>query len=179
MAPLRCNIRPISKLLACASLVAVANMGCSKQPADRVQRPGKPDFVYARVNDQEMAAAMRRAQETLPLFAAALADERPGTRAFAIKKAYSDGKHTEYIWLSRVVRSGEGFEATVDNTPVWLSDVKVGSRAMVERNDVVDWMFVENGTLVGGFTIRVLFFREPPEKQRELERTFGFKVPPP
>jgi uncharacterized protein YegJ (DUF2314 family) len=66
----------------------------------------------------------------------------------------------------------------VNNAPVWLSDVRQGSRVLVRKDDVADWMYVENGTLVGGFTVRVLFFRKTAEKQRELERTFGFKVPP-
>ncbi len=158
--------------------VAASVPGCRKQSGDRIQRSGEPEFVLSRVNDTEMEAAMRRAHETLPQFATALAGDRHGKKLFAIKKAYSDGKKTEYIWLSDVLESGEGFEATVDNAPVWVSNVRQRSRVPVRKDEVADWMYVESGTLVGGFTVRVLFFRETAEKQRELERTFGFKVPP-
>jgi uncharacterized protein YegJ (DUF2314 family) len=157
--------------------LAASGAGCRKDPGDRIERSGEPEFLLSRVNDTEMEAAMRRAHETLPQFAGALAGDKGGRKLFAIKKAYSDGKKTEFIWLNDVVESGERFEATVNNSPVWLSNVKEGSRVAVPKDEVVDWMYVDNGTLVGGFTLRVLFFRETAEKQRELERTFGFKVP--
>jgi hypothetical protein len=37
---------------------------------------------------------------------------------------------------------------------------------------------VERGKLVGGYTVRVIFQREPPERRRELEKEFGFEVTP-
>ncbi|MFT3914502.1 MAG: DUF2314 domain-containing protein [Anaeromyxobacteraceae bacterium] len=163
-----------------ASVVAlVVGSGCRKEALDRVERSGEPDFMLARSHDVDMEAAMRRARETLSELSSALADGRHPRSDFAIKKAFSDGKRQEYIWLIDPVEASDGFHATVDNAPVWVKDVKAGTRMLVRREDVADWMFVEDGVLHGGFTIRVLFRRETPERKLELERTFGFKVPPP
>jgi hypothetical protein len=66
--------------------VAASAPGCRKQSGDRIERSGEPEFVLSRVNDTEMEAAMRRAHETLPQFATALAGERHGKKLFAIRR---------------------------------------------------------------------------------------------
>jgi uncharacterized protein YegJ (DUF2314 family) len=106
----------------------------------------------------------------------ALQTPPPGSRAFAIKKGFPAEKREEFIWLSDVTLVKDRFRARIDNEPVWATDVKLGDSILVKKEDVADWMYVQRHELVGGYTVRVLFKREPPEKQREMERE-AFTVP--
>jgi uncharacterized protein YegJ (DUF2314 family) len=152
---------------------------CRRKAGARVERAGEPDFIPTQADDRELEAAKRQARQTLPEFVKALEAPPPGSRAFAIKKGFGDGKNDEFIWLDQVKLAGQSFQATVANVPVWFAGVRVGDQVEVKREEVADWMYIDDrDTLVGGFTIRVLFRREPPEKRRELEREAGFKIPP-
>jgi uncharacterized protein YegJ (DUF2314 family) len=164
-------------LLLAALALGAMPAGCHKQ-SDRVVRSGEPDVIHPWKDDREMDTAMRRAGETVPTFVKALEAPPPRARGFAIKKAFTDGKKTEFIWLNEVTLVGTDFRATVNNVPAWLATPKLGDLVTVPKKDVVDWMYVDDGVLVGGFTIRVLFSRETPAKQRELEAQARFKVLP-
>jgi uncharacterized protein YegJ (DUF2314 family) len=44
------------------------------------------------------------------------------------------------------------------------------------KNEISDWMYVENKKLIGGYTIRVLRDNMPPEERREFERSVPFTL---
>ena len=72
--------------------------------------------------------------------------------------------------------TGKAFEASVNNVPVAVPSLELGDRITIPLEDVSDWMYIEDGVLIGGHTLRVIYFRETPEKQRELARSWGFVI---
>ena len=163
---------PSIAAIAVAVVLAGAASSCRKGPEPRIERKGEPDFIPIATDDPEIDAAMRKGRETLPEFVAALTERPFGSRDFAIKKGFPAKKREEFIWLTDVALEKGGFRAEVGNEPVWTEAVKLGDSLFVKKNEVVDWMYVRHGELVGGYTVRVLFKREPPEKQREIEQMF-------
>jgi uncharacterized protein YegJ (DUF2314 family) len=155
--------------------LGAAGSSCRKGPEPRIERKGEPDFIPTAEDDPEMDAALRKGRDTLPEFVKALTERPFGSRDFAIKKGFAAGKRQEFIWLTDVALQKGGFHAHVGNEPVWTESVKLGDSLLVKKEEVVDWMYIRHGELVGGYTVRVLLKREPPEKQREIEELF--KVP--
>ena len=52
----------------------------------------------------------------------------------------------------------------------------MGDRVSVNPNEITDWAFVENGRLVGGYTIRVLYSELSPERRKALEAEARFRI---
>lgn len=138
---------------------------------------GNPPVIQVEKDDAEMNTAMEKGNKTLPRFIEALQAPKSGQSMFAIKKGFptSDGDK-EYIWCDQISFDGKVFHAEIGNEPVEVAGLKLGDKADVLPSEVVDWMFVENGILVGGYTVKVLHFRETPERQKELEQQMGCKI---
>ena len=48
----------------------------------------------------------------------------------------------------------------VDNEPVQLTNVKLGSRVRLKQQVLNDWLYTDGGKMVGGFTVKVLQARQ-------------------
>ena len=150
---------------AVAALAGLLIVGCSKKEAGVLKREGEPDYVTA-FDEKRMDAAISEARESLRTFEAALEAREPGTDAFAVKKGFQYGTDgTEYIWLTDVSRTDDGFVGRVDNEPVDAVGISLGEMVTVPRADVVDWMFMSRGKLKGGYTIVALAYGTPEQAE--------------
>jgi uncharacterized protein YegJ (DUF2314 family) len=86
------------------------------------------------------------------------------------------GEH-EHIWLTDVWYGGDGFRAKVGNVPQKVEDVRFGEEVTVGIEDVTDWMIVEDGVLLGGYTVRVLRSRMTDQEKDEFDRNAGVVIP--
>lgn len=141
-----------------------------------VRRAGEPDYVRVRCENRTWADAIRTARRTVPVFERALRSPRNGQGKFSVKKPFRQGKIVEHIWLSGLSYDGRLFHGRVANDPVDVKGVKLGDEASVAPSDLSDWMFADNGKLVGGYTIRVLFKGFSPMGRKRLMRQFGLKI---
>jgi len=151
-----------------AVLAAIAGCGNDGGTPDRVIDVSK--------DDPKMNAAMEKARSTVGTFTAALASPRPGQRSFTVKVAFTDGKNTEHMWLSPVSFDGTKFHGTINNDPERVSHVKNGDDAEVEPSKISDWMFVDDGKLMGGYTLRVLRDAMSPAERAEFDKSVDFVV---
>jgi uncharacterized protein YegJ (DUF2314 family) len=147
-------------------VLLVSGAGCGSE--DRVT--SVPD------DDPRMNAAIAKARETVSTFIAALQSAGAGQSQFNVKMAFTDGTHTEHMWLSPVSCDGKIFHGTVQNDPANVSNVKLGQQASIEPSKLSDWMYVENGKLVGGYTVRVLHEIMSPSERAEFDRTAPFRI---
>jgi uncharacterized protein YegJ (DUF2314 family) len=145
-------------------------VACARRPTD------EPAVFPVGEEDAAMNSAMEKARASVDTFIAALQSGKAVQSHFAIKKKFSDGKHTEHIWLLPVTFDGTRFEGVVNNVPADLTGVAIGQNVMVEPNQISDWMYLENGKLMGGYTIRVLRDRMSPAERKEFDRRGGFVV---
>ena len=57
-----------------------------------------------------------------------------------------------------------------------MSHVKNGDSEEVEPSKISDWMFVDEGKLVGGYTLRVLRDSMSPAERAEFDKSVDFVV---
>jgi uncharacterized protein YegJ (DUF2314 family) len=154
---------------AVAAVMAMLLVGCSKkEPKDKV--------TYVSDNDPQMNAAIERARAEVNTFITAIQSPRAGQSSFSVKMAFSDGKHTEHMWLGSVTFDGKRFHGTVNNDPEKVTNVKFGQKATVSAAEISDWMFVQNRKLVGGYTLRVLRDSLSPSERAEFDSSVPFTV---
>ncbi len=152
----------------CAAFVLCANCSRNVQSPPPAANTEKPAVSSAPARDEEMEKATMTARATVGNFLAALKSRNRDKGDFAFKKTYQDGAKTEQIWLSKVTFDGKKLRGVVTDEPVEVTNVKVGDKAAVLPEEISDWMYVENGVLKGGYTIRVFYKRQSPEKQKQF-----------
>ena len=69
---------------------------------------------------------------------------------------------------------GADFRGIVANEPEMLSKVKVGQSILVPAADVSDWMYVEIGKLVGGYSSRVLRDNLSATERAEFDKSMPY-----
>jgi uncharacterized protein YegJ (DUF2314 family) len=152
------------------AVFAIIFVGCGKKPA----REDKVTMVAD--DDPRMTAAIEKARATVGTFTSALRSPKARQTAFSVKMAFTDPKGTEHMWLSQVSFDGQKFRGTVNNDPMIVSNVRNGQRAAVEPAKISDWMYVDNGKLVGGYTLRVLRDSMSAEERAEFDRSVPFTI---
>jgi uncharacterized protein YegJ (DUF2314 family) len=113
--------------------------------------------------DAEMNAAIAKARASLATFWASYEGHNPLERGHSLKVRFAnpvdDGEH---IWMTDVQkRADDSYSGRFANTPEHLAGKRIGDVAEFKDADISDWMFIRNGKIVGGETIRVLLPRLP------------------
>ena len=126
--------------------------------------------------DEELAEAVRQAQETLHIWRQEfLAPKKPYSMT-SLKVRFSNDEEVEDMWTEPIyildntytVRMVEGVTLEQGAHPDRLLDVKPA--------DIVDWMLLEeDGTLVGGYTLRLEYKRMTPEEQKKYIEITGIR----
>ncbi|MBX3444283.1 MAG: DUF2314 domain-containing protein [Planctomyces sp.] len=137
-------------------------------------RENEPGVVTT--SDPRMEQAMDEAKRTLPSFVAAFESPRPNQLGFSIKSRFVDGDEAEFMWIGLEETDGTSFRGVLMNEPVNLSNVRSGHPVLIPREEVSDWMYVEDGKLVGGYTIRVLQEILEGEDLEEFRRQLPFTL---
>lgn len=60
----------------------------------------------------------------------------------------------EYMWIDQVDFDGSTISGTLLNEPYIIDNVQAGETVRIQFESVVDWMFLSNGVVHGGFTIQ-------------------------
>lgn len=110
-------------------------------------------------DDPEMNAAISRARATLPGFWQKFAEHPANEKDFSVKLAISDGQLTEHFWCGPVEKNGDGYACAIANEPQDVKTVEYGQRMTIDPAIISDWMYMRDGKIVGGETIRVLLPR--------------------
>jgi uncharacterized protein YegJ (DUF2314 family) len=140
----------------------------SSGPGTTVKRPGEPDLVRVKDDDGAMNSAMTNARQTLPSFLQALKDPKPNQKGFTIKRGFEEGGPKEHIWVAEVTYDGKVFHGKLANVPVDIKRLKLGDPVTVTPDELSDWMYMEDGKIVGGYTVRVLYGRASPAEKKEM-----------
>ena len=79
-----------------------------------------------------------------------------GVHKFAVKAPFTEGEHTEFMWIMVTALEGDQILGTLENEPVEMKRLRYGSKVSVRCADLNDWV-VSDGQDVqaGGFTIKV------------------------
>jgi uncharacterized protein YegJ (DUF2314 family) len=140
------------------------------------QSPTGPEFYQVPKNNAAMHLAVQEARKTIKTFIAALKQPSPGQQDFELKKRFVQGDQVEHIWLSNVKMVDNHFEGQIDNQPRKIDGLKLGQVVSVKRNEISDWLYIDNGTLVGGYTVRAHYNELTPQQKQEFDRDADFKI---
>src|SRR5438128_7014952 len=156
---------PVTRLL--VPFLLLAGFACSSKP---------PDLMVVAEDDKDMNAAMEKARKSVDKFIKAFQKQRKGQSDFGVKMAIRDGKKVEHFWVEITRFDGNQFEGTISNEPTMVTTVQSGDLVKVEKNRIEDWMYVEKGKLVGGYTVRVLRDRLSSGERKALDDSLPYKI---
>jgi uncharacterized protein YegJ (DUF2314 family) len=106
-------------------------------------------------NDRRMNFAIEEGRRSLRSFFDAFVKPTPNQKAFLLKAEFTEGDTTEHIWLADIDASTMPMTGTIGNEPL-IKSLSFMQRVEFRPEQISDWMYVEDGYLVGGFTIQVI-----------------------
>ena len=151
----------------CLLIIACSPVG-TQIPTQVFPAPSKEDV--------EMEAAFRQARETLDSFVEKIEVPQPDRTLIAVKVRFflPDGS-TQDLWVDQINKRDGSFHGTMgDDVPALK--LSVDDKVTIKRDDILDWMIVENGQLIGGYTIRLAFQRMTPEEKQRFLETVNYSI---
>lgn len=145
--------------------------------ADGVRQRNKPDIqkVAASPQEEAMEKAMDEAVEKLDTFNAVLKAPKKNQEQFSIKFLVEVKNEAELLWLTEPKFEKGEYTGKVANQPALAKHLKPGETIKVKEDDVVDWMYVEDGKLKGGYTIRAQRKFTQAAEIKKFDDQFKFK----
>jgi len=121
------------------------------------KREENPDVYDMPNKNERMNWAMEKAKLTLHYFKECVESPKDGQHYFSIKAKIEDEEKVEHIWLSEPNFDEEGnVYGIIGNEPIDVTNVSIGEKVGITFDDISDWMIIENGRLIGGYTIRAI-----------------------
>jgi uncharacterized protein YegJ (DUF2314 family) len=143
-----------------------------------LERAKRDGIASVEKGDAEMAAAMRRARETLPEFLKMAQAPRPKMRAFSVKVAVVEGDDAEFFWIAPFEQRKNEFRGRINNTPQLVKKAKLGQTITFREDEIVDWLYQDSGKMIGNFTACVLLKREPRDEAEQFMKQLGLRCDP-
>lgn len=164
----------ISHITLAATIVCLLFTGCAldgKRPT--IRREGNPDAVEIAASDAAILSAIQTARQTVGEFTTALDTQTPGRSDFTVKFPFEQNGDVEHMWIVNLKHTGGKLKGTVDNEPTQITNIKLGQIVEIDAKGVSDWMYLENGKIVGAFTIKAIYKNYPEADRRQLEDSLG------
>ena len=144
--------------LLCAGLL-VCSISCS-------EREKPQTLVEGGYDQKEMDEAIARARREVDTFIAIL--EKEDGENFGVKAPVTDKGQTEHFWLSDITYKDGKFDGLIGNDPGIVSNVKLGDKWSIKKEDISDWMYMRDGKIHGTYTMRPLMKTLPKEEADAL-----------
>jgi uncharacterized protein YegJ (DUF2314 family) len=124
----------------------------SVDPVKQTLGQGVAPVVEA-VDEEAMQRAIAEARKTWPK---ALARLKAGGEVSAKFPFATRSGGVEHIWIEVHKADGGEVQGTIGNDPVDIEGLKLGSKVTCKLKELSDWLFMQDGQMVGGFTVKVL-----------------------
>jgi len=128
------------------------------------------DKGYVEDTDPEMAAAIAKAQATLPQFWQAFDQRAHGESNFVLVVRIKDKGRIEHFFTTDFERRDSKTMVTISNSPKIVASVKSGDRIEIPAADITDWLYMRDGKYVGMFTMKPRFKYMPAEHVEAFKR---------
>ena len=106
-------------------------------------------------DDADMAAAIDTARQTIEQFLDAFSSPNQDQTAFLLKVTFTSGNEVEHIWVADLQVTGATFRGVIANEPR-LPALHFKQLVEFTPREVTDWMFIDRGKLVGGYTTKLI-----------------------
>jgi len=143
-----------SKCVVAAAVAAV--LAVLGSPTGVVRAQDRSPIVDLSSGDPEMNAAIAKARSTLPTFWASYDAPKSSETGHSLKVRFPNPKNNgEHIWIAEVKKLPNGaYSGRFANEPRDLPGKHAGDEVKFSEADISDWMFMRNGKIVGGETIK-------------------------
>ena len=158
-------------LFLCAALL----LSCAKQPASfSSNQYTAAETVQIDQGDEKILQIAEDARRTLPVFFRHVTRAEAGEDHFCIKHPFraddDSGIGMEQIWLTGIqFRNGE-YYGILASDPVHINGMKKGDVVAFDVEEITDWMYVRDGKITGGRSIRYLLENIPESRRTEGQR---------
>lgn len=149
-----------SRRAACAMVVALTLLMPSAARLALAQAGGPGG------QSEEMARAIAKARQSLDVFWRRVRANDPADTGYAVKVVAGDQHGSEHLWLSNITLRNGRILGMVDTQPRVVRSIRQGQVMDVRDDAIVDWMYFENGRIVGNETGRAML-RYLPAAERE------------
>ena len=131
---------------------------------DRSDKPSP--VIEVERSDKELERIADNARRALPVFFRNLARPEAGANNFYVKyPVTSDDSVTEQVWLGSI-RSRKGlYYGNIANT----AKSRGKKRVTIDIEQITDWMYIQDGKIIGGRSIKYLL-EKIPEPQRSEDQ---------
>ena len=139
--------------------------------------------------DPAMAAAYAKARAGLDDFLSKWRRPAAGMSGFTVKVGLADAPsgggfvilrpnapavgHAEYFWIVNLRASGDEFEGEIGNDPDVLQNVARDQKLRFVKEDVADWMYRQNGRIVGNATACPALAHAPADERKMVMEKYG------
>jgi uncharacterized protein YegJ (DUF2314 family) len=141
--------------------------------------------------DPAMTAAFAHARVGLEGFLLRWSKPPPGADRFAVKIGLMDAPglpgyvivppvedavangRIEWFWVIDLHSEGASFSGRIGNDPEWLRNVSGGQTIHFTRQDIGDWMYMQNGKIVGNATACPALAYDSAEERRQMKEKYG------
>jgi len=130
----------------------------------------KRDKGYVEDSDPEMAAAIAKAQETLPQFWQVFDKRERGESNFVLVVRITDKGRIEHFHTIDFEHCDGKTMVTISHAPKIVASVKLGDRIEIPKEDITDWHFMRDGKYVGMTTIKPRFKHMPADQVEGFKR---------
>jgi uncharacterized protein YegJ (DUF2314 family) len=138
-----------------------------------VEKCEHDELVILAINDPLMTAAVHNARQTLPQFLALAKQPGPNMVGFAVKIAILAKNGVEFFWIHPFAHVDDRFIGQINNTPRSVVNLKMGDTVTFVKNEIVDWMYIDGGTMKGSYSARAILRSAKPKDRKAFMRRFG------
>jgi len=151
--------------------------GKKEKPNNVRQRTDQPDVIDVPNQDEAMNWGMQKANLTMHYFEECLRNPKPSQQYFSVKAKVTEGNKIEHIWLNEPSFDEEGnLFGVVGNVPIDIKSLQLNQKIGIDKSSVSDWMIIENGRLIGGYTIRAVRDGLPKSQLQSFDQSLGGMV---
>ncbi|MEO8535791.1 MAG: DUF2314 domain-containing protein [Flavobacterium sp.] len=159
-----------TKFLVLISILCLA----SCKESNKIERENQPTIYNVESEDKEMNAAIQKANQTLSNFNIALSN--PKAENQALKVQFVQSGVTEHMWVGTIEFKDGKYSGILDNEPEYITEYKVGDKIDIDISKISDWMYLENGKLFGGYTMKLLRNRMTDEERKQFDEESGMQI---
>jgi uncharacterized protein YegJ (DUF2314 family) len=128
-------------------------------------------------DDERMTWAIEKANASLHYFQNSLLEPEPAQQYFSVIVLIDDGVNREHLWLTSPSFDEEGnLYGIVGGKPAYVNSVSMNQKIGIDARFISDWMIIEDGRLIGGYTIRAVREAKPANEWAEFDRQVGLYI---
>jgi len=113
------------------------------------------NVVTVASENEEMEDAIHEARASINIFFTAFKNPQPNQTSFLIKARFEEGDAVEHIWLADLDFRQHPATGVIANDP-GIETLSYMQRVPFLPDQISDWMYMQDGQLVGGFTTKLL-----------------------